>query len=42
MVEYSLVLLLVAMVVLVIFVVMGHRVSDLYSNISNGVNTASG
>ncbi|MGH7611463.1 MAG: hypothetical protein ACREN4_05530 [Candidatus Dormibacteria bacterium] len=42
MVEYSLILLLVAMVVLVIFVVVGHRVSDLYSNISNGVNTASG
>ena len=42
MVEYSLILLLVAIVVLVIFVVLGHRVSDLYSNINNGVNTASG
>jgi len=42
MVEYSLILVLVAIVVLVIFVVLGHRVSDLYSNINNGVNTASG
>lgn len=42
MVEYSLILVLVAIVVLVIFNVLGHRVSDLYSNISNGINTASG
>ncbi|HVB53853.1 MAG TPA: hypothetical protein VNF24_06630 [Candidatus Acidoferrales bacterium] len=42
MVEYSLILVLVALVVLVIFIVLGHRVSDLYSNISNGINTASG
>ncbi|HVB14708.1 MAG TPA: hypothetical protein VNH38_08150 [Candidatus Dormibacteraeota bacterium] len=41
MVEYSLILLLVAIVVMVIFVVLGHRVSDMYSNISNGF-TASG
>jgi Flp pilus assembly pilin Flp len=37
MVEYSLILMLVALVVLVIFVVLGHRVSDMYSNINNGL-----
>jgi pilus assembly protein Flp/PilA len=42
MVEYSLILMLIAIVVIVIFVVVGHRVSDLYSNIDNGINTASG
>ncbi|HUY57895.1 MAG TPA: hypothetical protein VMV12_08715 [Candidatus Micrarchaeaceae archaeon] len=36
MVEYSLILMLVALVVLVIFILVGHRVSDLYSNIDNG------
>jgi Flp pilus assembly pilin Flp len=40
MVEYSLILLLVAIVVMVIFVVLGHRVSDLYSNINHGFSTA--
>jgi Flp pilus assembly pilin Flp len=34
--------MLIAIVVIVIFVVVGHRVSDLYSNIDNGINTASG
>jgi pilus assembly protein Flp/PilA len=37
MVEYSLILMLVALVVMVIFVVLGHRVSDMYSNINNGL-----
>lgn len=36
MVEYSLILMLIAIVVIVIMVVVGHRVSDLYSNINNG------
>jgi Flp pilus assembly pilin Flp len=40
MVEYSLVLLLVALVVLVIFMVVGHRVSDLFSNVNNGLGSA--
>jgi Flp pilus assembly pilin Flp len=42
MVEYSLILMLVALVVIVIFVLVGHRVSDMYSNINNGFNTTSG
>ncbi|HVC23377.1 MAG TPA: hypothetical protein VNH82_08150 [Candidatus Dormibacteraeota bacterium] len=42
MVEYSLILLLVAIAVMVIFTVFGHRVSDVYSNINNGLGTASG
>jgi pilus assembly protein Flp/PilA len=37
MVEYSLILMLVALVVMVIFVLVGHRVSDMYSNINNGL-----
>jgi Flp pilus assembly pilin Flp len=37
MVEYSLILMLIALVVMVIFVVLGHRVSDMYSNINNGI-----
>ncbi|MGH7643542.1 MAG: hypothetical protein ACRENX_11155 [Candidatus Dormibacteria bacterium] len=40
MVEYSLILVLVAIVVLVIFIVLGHRVSDMYSNINNGLVAA--
>lgn len=42
MVEYSLILLLVAIAVIVIFVLVGHRVSDLYSNVNGGLKTASG
>ncbi len=42
MVEYSLILMLVAIAVIVIFVVVGHRVSDLYSNVNNGLGRASG
>ncbi|MFZ0168339.1 MAG: hypothetical protein WA695_07260 [Candidatus Dormiibacterota bacterium] len=37
MVEYSLILMLVALVVMVIFVLVGHRVSDMYSNVNNGL-----
>jgi len=41
MVEYALILLLVAMVIIVIMVVLGHRVGGMYSNISNGIQQAS-
>ncbi|HEY6538220.1 MAG TPA: hypothetical protein VI138_04160 [Candidatus Dormibacteraeota bacterium] len=37
MVEYSLILGLVALVVLVVFVLVGHHVSDIYSNINTGL-----
>lgn len=42
MVEYSLILMLIAIVVLAVLILVGHHVSDLYSNINNGVATASG
>ncbi len=41
MVEYALILMLVAMVVIVILGVLGGHVTDMYSNISNGVSRAS-
>ena len=37
MVEYGLILILVAIVVLLILVVTGHQTSNLYSNISNAL-----
>jgi pilus assembly protein Flp/PilA len=37
MVEYSLILVLIAIVVIAILTVLGHRVSDLFSNINNGL-----
>ena len=37
MVEYALVLVLIAVVVIVILVVLGHQVSNVFSNISNGL-----
>jgi Flp pilus assembly pilin Flp len=37
MVEYSFILLMVAVVVLVSVVVLGHATSNLYSNISSGL-----
>jgi pilus assembly protein Flp/PilA len=37
MVEYALVLVLIAVVVLVLLNVVGHQVNNLYSNISNGL-----
>ncbi|MHB8393182.1 MAG: Flp family type IVb pilin [Candidatus Dormibacteria bacterium] len=40
MVEYALILMLVAMAVIVIFMVLGHHVGGLYSNISNGITPA--
>ena len=41
MVEYALVLMLVAMVLIVIVGVLGGHVTDMYSNVSNGVARAS-
>lgn len=37
MAEYSLVVVLIAIVVIAILLVLGHRVSDLYSNINTGL-----
>jgi pilus assembly protein Flp/PilA len=38
MVEYALILVLIAIVVIVILTVVGHHVSSVFSNISNGLN----
>ncbi len=38
MVEYALILVLIAVVVIVILAVVGHQVSNVFSNISNGLN----
>ncbi|MGP8248927.1 MAG: Flp family type IVb pilin [Candidatus Dormibacteria bacterium] len=37
MVEYALILVLIAIVVIVILTLVGHRVSDVFSNINNGL-----
>lgn len=37
MVEYALILVLIAIVVIVILTVVGHRVSDVFSNINTGL-----
>ncbi|MGH7642578.1 MAG: Flp family type IVb pilin [Candidatus Dormibacteria bacterium] len=37
MVEYALILVLIAIVVIVILTVVGHRVSDVFSNVSKGL-----
>jgi len=37
MVEYALMLMLVALVLIVILTVLGGRVTDMYSNVSNGI-----
>ncbi len=37
MVEYALILVLIAIVVIVILTVVGHRVSDVFSNINSGL-----
>ena len=37
MVEYALILVLIAIVVIVILAIVGHRVSDVFSNINNGL-----
>ena len=38
-VEYSFILVLVAMVCIVLVTVLGHQTSNLYSNISSGLGT---
>jgi pilus assembly protein Flp/PilA len=38
MVEYALILVLIAIVVIVILAVVGHKVSTVFSNISTGLN----
>jgi Flp pilus assembly pilin Flp len=37
MVEYALMLMLVALVLIVILTVLGGRVTDMYSNVSHGI-----
>ncbi|NNM96498.1 MAG: Flp family type IVb pilin [Candidatus Dormibacteraeota bacterium] len=37
MVEYALMLMLVALVLIVILTVLGGHVTDMYSNVSNGI-----
>lgn len=39
MVEYAFILVLVAMVVIVLVTVLGHTTSNLYSNVSSGLNS---
>ncbi|MGA2872409.1 MAG: Flp family type IVb pilin [Candidatus Dormibacteria bacterium] len=38
MVEYALILVLIAIVVIIILTVVGHKVSTVFSNISNGLS----
>ncbi len=38
MVEYALILVLIAIVVIVVLTVVGHQVSNVFRNISNGLN----
>jgi pilus assembly protein Flp/PilA len=38
MVEYALILVLIAVVVIVILAVVGNQVSNVFSNVSNGLN----
>jgi Flp pilus assembly pilin Flp len=42
MVEYSLIMALVAMAVMVVLAGFGYRISELYSNVNNGLSSASG
>ena len=39
MVEYALILVLIAVVVIVILTTVGHRVNNIFSNISHGLST---
>jgi Flp pilus assembly pilin Flp len=41
-VEYSLIMLLVAIAVMVILAGFGYRISELYSNVNNGLSSAAG
>lgn len=38
MVEYALILVLIAMVVIVVLTVLGNQVNNAFSNVSNGLN----
>ncbi len=38
MVEYALILVLIAIVVIAILTIVGHKVSTVFSNINNGLN----
>lgn len=38
MVEYALILVLIAIVVIVILTLVGHRVSDVFSNVNRGLS----
>ncbi len=38
MVEYALILVLIAIVVIVVLIVVGHQVSNVFKNVSNGLN----
>ena len=39
MVEYALILVLIAVVVIVVLTTLGHRVNNVFSNISHGLST---
>ena len=39
MVEYALILVLIAVVVIVILTVVGQQTNNVFSNVSNGLNT---
>ncbi len=39
MVEYALILVLIAVIVIVILTTVGHRVNNVFSNISHGLST---
>jgi len=39
MVEYALILVLIAIVVIVVLTVVGHKISNVFSNISSGLGT---
>lgn len=39
MVEYALILVLIAVVVIIVLTTVGHRVSNVFSNISSGLGT---
>jgi pilus assembly protein Flp/PilA len=39
MTEYGLILVLIAIVVILVVAVVGHKVNNIYSNVSSGLNT---
>ena len=40
MVEYALILMLIALVIIIMLVLLGHQTSNLYSNVENGLSSA--